>query len=58
MLLSLINAVECFVGRGRHLKRLSFHAMGKTGRMEKYRAHLTVRDAAPCHVSLPLLYCG
>mmetsp|Transcript_17125 Transcript_17125/g.47785 ORF Transcript_17125/g.47785 Transcript_17125/m.47785 type:complete len:267 (+) Transcript_17125:154-954(+) len=52
---------ECFVGKGRHLKRIAIHGMGKTGRMEKPRAHLTVKlvesqSAVPnTHVVKPLL---
>lgn len=34
---------ECFVGKGRHLKRIRMHGMGKSAMMKKYRSHLTVK---------------
>mmetsp|Transcript_1243 Transcript_1243/g.2957 ORF Transcript_1243/g.2957 Transcript_1243/m.2957 type:complete len:249 (-) Transcript_1243:49-795(-) len=52
---------ECFVGKGRHLKRVRMHAMGKSAMMKKYRAHLTVKleesddVAAKTRVVRPLL---
>ncbi|GAQ83514.1 mitochondrial ribosomal protein L22 precursor [Klebsormidium nitens] len=33
---------KCFVGHGQHLKRLSYHAKGRSGVRKRRRAHLTV----------------
>lgn len=36
-------AVEAWVGKGQHLKRISMHGRGRSGRRLRYRSHLTVR---------------
>jgi large subunit ribosomal protein L22 len=42
-LISLVDtAEEAFVGKGLYLKRLSYHAKGRCGMMERPRCRLTV----------------
>ncbi|PRW39364.1 50S ribosomal L22-like isoform X2 isoform B [Chlorella sorokiniana] len=39
---SRLRVVEAWVGKGQHLKRISMHGRGRSGRRLKYRSHLTV----------------
>ncbi|XP_057805246.1 uncharacterized protein LOC131020456 isoform X1 [Salvia miltiorrhiza] len=39
---SLCNVAEAFVGKGTHLKRVSYHARGRAGIRERARCRLTV----------------
>lgn len=39
---SKLQVDEAWVGRGRHLKRVSLHGRGRQGKKYKYRSHLTV----------------
>ncbi|KAI7841487.1 hypothetical protein COHA_004880 [Chlorella ohadii] len=39
---SRLRVVEAWVGKGQHLKRISMHGRGRSGRRLRYRSHLTV----------------
>jgi len=52
-----LPAAEAWVGKGSHLKRISMHGRGRSGRRLRYRSHLTVRGGEgacwECLMGLP-----
>lgn len=38
-----LSVYEAIVGKGTHLKRIKIHGRGRSGKMSRYRAHLTVK---------------
>ena len=51
----MLLADLAFVGKGQHLKRTKVHGRGRSGKMNKYRAHLTVSPASLLWLLLLLL---
>jgi large subunit ribosomal protein L22 len=38
-----LSVYEAIVGKGTHLKRIKIHGRGRSGKMSRYRSHLTVK---------------